>query len=85
MNVQSDGDKKSIIYWKEVIDEIRNFGSQESSFEEYDSNWMFTLFVACLDNMNRYFLQEEIDSIGENLNQEEKSLLSRIVKGFKVQ
>lgn len=54
----------------------KSFGDGRSD----DTNGMVYLFLACLDNLERYFPRDDIDSMPEFFNQKQKDFLLKIAQ-----
>jgi hypothetical protein len=64
-----------------TYDDLEEYLSEWKSFEDdntYDFNGIVILLSACLRNINKYALEEEINDLPQALQGEEKKLLLKI-------
>ncbi len=67
----------------ETFDELEVFIKDWKSFSDpyvYDYVGMITLFSACIDNIQKYFLDTEIEDFAANLTEKQKTFFIKFAE-----
>ncbi|MBB6020883.1 hypothetical protein HNR77_001945 [Paenibacillus sp. JGP012] len=84
MNNQNSSDWnkpfKDIDNFNDFIDVIKNWGNLYDDWEEYNIYGMIAILSASLDNIERNFLDDEIEGLYEHLNEKQLDFLIKVGK-----